>query len=175
MDAKTSNNNTTVERKSDRELVVMRTFNAPARIVYEAWTRPELFQRWWTPKSSGVTMLSCEMDVRVGGTYRLVFRHPSSGQPVAFFGRYTEVTPNSRIVWTNDEGGEAGAVTTVTFEEQGSKTLVVLRDLYPSKEALDEAIASGSTSGFSEQFEQLDQVLVSLGRSVGSLKPPRAG
>ena len=124
---------------------------------------PELFKRWWTPKSSGVTMLSCEMDVRVGGTYRLVFRHPSSGQPMAFFGRYTEVTPNSRIVWTNDEGGEGGAVTTVTFEEQGGKTLVVMSDLHPSKEALDEAIASGSTSGFGEQFQQLDELLVTSG------------
>jgi uncharacterized protein YndB with AHSA1/START domain len=155
---------TTVERKSERELVVTRTFVAPARIVYEAWAKPELFKRWWTPKSSGVTMLSCEMDVRVGGTYRLVFRHPSSGQPVAFFGRYTEVTPNSRIVWTNDEGGEDGAVTTVTFKEQGDKTLVVMSDLHPSKEALDEAIASGSTSGFGEQFEQLDALLVSVNR-----------
>ena len=158
---KESDNSTRVERKSDRELVVTRTFNAPARIVYEAWTRPELFQRWWTPKSSGVTMLSCEMDVHVGGTYRLVFRHPSSGQPMAFFGRYTEVTPNSRIVWTNDEGGEAGAVTTVTFEEQGGKTLVVMSDLHPTKEALDAAIASGATSGFDEQFAQLDEMLVS--------------
>src|SRR3954452_18938347 len=130
-----ADNRTTVERKSERELVVTRSFNAPARIVYEAWGKPELFQRWWVPKSSGGTMLSCEMDVRVGGTYRLVFRHPSSGQPVAFFGRYTEVTPNSRIVWTNDEGGEDGAVTTVTFEEQGGKTLVVMSDLHPSKEA----------------------------------------
>jgi len=160
---KESDNGTTVERKSDRELVVTRTFNAPARIVYEAWTMPELFKRWWTPKSSGMTMLSCEMDVRVGGTYRLVFRHPSSGQPMAFFGRYTEVTPNSRIVWTNDEGGEGGAVTTVTFEEQGGKTLVVMSDLHPSKEALDEAIASGSTSGFGEQFQQLDELLVTSG------------
>jgi uncharacterized protein YndB with AHSA1/START domain len=156
---KESDETTTVERKSDRELIVTRTFNAPARIVYEAWTKPELFQRWWTPKSSGVTMLSCEMDVRVGGTYRLVFRHPSSGQPMAFFGRYTEVTLNSRIVWTNDEGGEAGAVTTVTFEERGDKTLVVMSDLHPSKEALDQAISSGSTSGFGEQFEQLDELL----------------
>ena len=147
--------NSTVERTSECELVVTRTVNAPARIVFEAWTRPELFQRWWVPKSSSVTMLSCEMDVRVGGTYRLVFRHPSSGQPVAFFGRYTEVTPNSRVVWTNEEGNGDGAVTTVTFEERGTKTLVVMRDLHPSKEALDEAIASGSTSGFGDQFDQV--------------------
>ena len=152
-------NHTTVERKSERELVVTRTFNGPARIVFEAWTKPDLFKRWWVPKSSGMTMLSCEMDIRTGGTYRLVFSHPSFEKPMAFFGRYIEVTPPSRLVWTNDEGGEGGAVTTVTFEDKGGATLVVLRDLYPSKEALDEAIASGSTSGFGEQFEQLDELL----------------
>ncbi len=157
-------NPTTVERKSDRELVATRTVNGPARIVFEAWTRPELFKRWWVPKSSGLTMLSCEMDVRVGGTYRLVFSHPSSEQPMAFFGRYIEVVPNSRVVWTNDEGGEGGAVTTVTFEERDGATLVVLRDLYPSKQALDEAIASESTGGFGEQFEQLDELIVTLSR-----------
>ena len=150
---------TAVERKSDREVAVTRTFNGPARIVFEAWTRPELFKLWWTPKSYGLTMLSCEMDVRVGGTYRLVFRHPASEQPMAFFGRYTDVVPPSRLVWTNDEGGEGGAVTTVTFEEQGEKTLVVMHDLYSSKEALDEAIACGSTGGLTETFEQLDELL----------------
>jgi uncharacterized protein YndB with AHSA1/START domain len=158
----------TVERKSERELVVTRTFNGPARIVFEAWTKPELFKRWWVPKSFGLSLLSCEMDVRVGGTYRLVFSHPASPEPMAFFGRYSEVTPHSRLVWTNDEGGEDGAVTTVTFEERGAETLVVMRDLYPSKEALDGAIASGSTGGgFSEMFEQLDELLITLGASVG--------
>ena len=152
-------NRTTVERKSERELVVTRTFNGPARIVFEAWTTPDLFKRWWTPKSFGVSMLSCEMDIRTGGTYRLVMSHPSSEKPMAFFGRYIEVIPHSRLVWTNDEGGEDGAVTTVTFEERGDATVVVVHDLYPSKKALDEAIASGSTGGFSEQFEQLDELL----------------
>jgi uncharacterized protein YndB with AHSA1/START domain len=153
-------NATTVERRSERELVVTRTFNAPARIVFEAWSKPDLFKQWWVPKSSGMTMLSCDMDIRTGGIYRLVFRHPAFEQPMAFFGRYIEVTPPSRLVWTNDEGGEGGAVTTVTFEESDGKTRVVLHDLYPSKEALDEAIESGSTSGFGEQFEQLDAFLV---------------
>jgi uncharacterized protein YndB with AHSA1/START domain len=161
-------NNTTVERKSDRELVVTRTFNGPARIVFEAWSKPDLFKRWWVPKSSGMTLLSCEMDIRTGGTYRLVFSHPSFEKPMAFFGRYIEVIPNARIVWTNEEGGEdGGAVTTVTFEDKGDATLVVLHDLYPSKEALDEAIASGSTSGFSEQFDQLDEFLVASCGSAG--------
>jgi uncharacterized protein YndB with AHSA1/START domain len=160
-------NLTTTERTSDREFVVTRTFNGPARIVFEAWTRPELFKRWWVPKSAPMSLLSCEMDVRVGGTYRLVFRHELFPEPMAFFGRYLEVTPHSRLVWTNDEAGEDGAVTTVTFDERGGKTLVVVRDLYPSKKALDEAIASGSTGGFSETFEQLEELLDTLGTSVG--------
>ena len=159
-------NRTTVERKSERELVVTRTFNGPVRIVFEAWTKPELFKRWWVPSSFGLSLLSCEMDVRVGGKYRLVFGHAASPEPMAFHGRYIEVTPHSRLVWTNDEGGEGGAVTTVTFEEQGAGTLVVLHDLYPSKDALDGAIASGSTSGFSETFDQLDEVLL-MGATVG--------
>src|SRR6187401_362460 len=123
-------NATTVERKSDRELVVTRTFNGPARIVFDAWTRPELFKRWWVPKSTGMSLLSCEMDVRVGGTYRLVFRHDAFPEPMGFFGRYLEVTPHSRLVWTNEEGGEGGPVTTVTFEDQGGKTLLILHELY---------------------------------------------
>src|SRR5436190_2704266 len=159
-------NRTTVERKSERELVVTRTFNGPARIVFEAWTKSELFKRWWVPKSFGLSLLSCEMDVRVGGTYRLVFSHPASPEPMAFFGRYNEVKPHSRLVWTNDEGGEDGAVTTVTFEERGGETLVVMHDLYPSKEALDDAVASGSTGGFGETFEQLDELLLSQGTGV---------
>jgi len=156
-------NPTQAERTSDRELTVTRTFNAPARIVFKAWTTPELFQRWWTPKSFGITIVSCEMDIRTGGSYRLVMRHPDFEQPMPFFGRYIEVTPPSRLVWTNDEGGEGGAVTTVTFAERGGETLVVMRDTYPSKEALDEAIASGSTSGgHDETFDQLDDVLRTL-------------
>jgi uncharacterized protein YndB with AHSA1/START domain len=158
---------TTVERKSERELVVTRTFNGPVHVVFNAWTKPELLKRWWVPKSCGASFLSCEADVRTGGTYRFVFSHPSSEQPMSFFGRYVEVTPHSLLVWTNDEGDEGGAVTTVTFEERGGETLVVMHDLYPSKKALDDAIASGSTSGAGEQFEQLDQLLVALEASVG--------
>lgn len=156
-------NPTTVERTSDRELTVTRSFNGPPHIVFEAWIRPELFQRWWVPASIGISLVSCELDARTGGTYRLVFSHPASEEPVAFFGRYLEVTPPSRIVWTNEEGAD-GPVTTVTLEEQDGKTLLRLRELYPSKEALDEAMASGSTgtSAASEQFEQLDKLLATL-------------
>src|SRR6516165_8006824 len=159
-------NRTTVERTSERELVVTRTFNGPARIVFDAWTKPELFKQWWVPKSMGMFLRSCEMDVRVGGRYRLVFGHDASN-PAEFFGRYIEVTPHSRLVWTNDDGGEDGPVTTVTFEEKGGKTLLVLHELYPSKEALDAAMASGERSGMGESFEQLDELLVALGASLG--------
>ncbi len=151
---------TTVERMSDRDLVVTRIFNAPARIVFEAWTKPELFKRWWVPKSCGATMLSCDMDIRTGGTYRLMMGHPAAEQPMAFFGKYIEVTAPTRLVWTNDESAE-GAITTVTFAEKAGVTTVVLHELYPTKEALDAAIASGSTSGPPEQFEQLDALLAS--------------
>jgi uncharacterized protein YndB with AHSA1/START domain len=163
-------NRTTAERKSEREFVVTRTFNGPAHLVYEAWTKPELLMRWWAPKSFGISFLSCDADVRTGGTYRFVFSHASSEQPMAFFGKYIEVIPYSRLVWTNDEGGEGGeggTVTTVTFEERGRETLVVMHDLYPSKEALDSAIASGSTGGSGESFEQLDELLVALGANGG--------
>jgi uncharacterized protein YndB with AHSA1/START domain len=153
-------NETTTARTSERTLVVTRTFNAPARLVFEAWTEPELFQRWWVPKSIGLTLLSCEMDVRVGGGYRLVFDWKP--EPLAFFGKYLEVTPHTRLSWSNDESPD-GAITTVTFDESGGKTRVVVEDLYPSKEALDAAIASGSTAGFTEQFVQLDELLISRG------------
>jgi uncharacterized protein YndB with AHSA1/START domain len=156
----------TVERTSERELVITRTVNGSPPIVFEAWTRPELFERWWAPKSFPISLLSCEMDVRVGGRYRLVFGY--EGSTMEFFGRYLEVTPNSRLVWTNDEGDDGGTVTTVTFEETGGRTLVVVHDLYPSKEALDGAIASGSTSGMPESLEQLDELLVDLGVSAPS-------
>ena len=152
-------NRTTVERKSERELVVTRTFDGPARIVFEAWTKPELFKQWWVPKSMGMFLRSCEMDVRVGGRYRLEFAHGDSQS--AFFGTYKEVRPHSRLVWTNEEGGEGGPVTTVTFEEQGGKTLVVMHELYSSKEALD-AAGTGAADAMGETFEQLDELLVTL-------------
>jgi uncharacterized protein YndB with AHSA1/START domain len=158
-EATSGKNPTAVERISEREIVVTRSFNAPARIVFEAWTTPELLMRWWTPKSYGISFVSCEADVRSGGGYRFEFSHPASEQPMAFFGRYIDVIPPSRLVWTNEEGDDGGQVTTVTFEESGAGTRVVMHDLYPSKEALDDAIASGSTGGIGEAFDQLDDCL----------------
>ena|SRR6187401_1131778 len=149
-------NPTEVERRSDRELVVTRTFDGPARLVFEAWSNPELFKQWWVPRSMGMTLESCEMDVRTGGTYRLGF-----GDGMDFFGRYIEVTPHSRIVWTNEEAGENGSVTTVTFEETAGRTLLVMSELYPSKEALD-AAGTGAADAMHETFAQLDELLVTL-------------
>jgi uncharacterized protein YndB with AHSA1/START domain len=149
------NNRTTVERTSDREVVITRLVNAPPRIVWQAWTRPELFTQWWIPKTAPMTLVSCEMDVRVGGSYRLVFLY--QGNEMAFFGKYREVVPDARLVWTNDEAGDAGQISTATFEEKAGRTLVVMHELYPSKEALDAAIASGSQEGMQEAFDQLDE------------------
>ena len=152
------------ERKSAREWVVRRHFDAPVPQVFKAWSQAELFRQWWVPESFGMTLLSCEIDARTGGTYRLVFSHPDLDQPMAFHGRYIEVVPDARMVWTNEEGGEDGAVSTVTFEAVDGGTLVVLRDLYPSREALDEAIDDGSTGGAIEQFEELARLLGVLTR-----------
>ncbi len=164
-------NRTTIERKSARELVITRTFNGPAHLVFEAWTKPELLKRWWAPESAGMSLLSCETDVRVGGRYRLEFGREDS-KSMAFFGRYLEVTPHSRLVWTNEESAD-GAVTTVTFEEGDGKTLLVVHELYPSKEALDRAIA-GMEGGMPESFMQLDDLLVELGARAGRSRTARS-
>ena len=162
MDQQVSNfgaaqNRTAVERKSDRELVVTRMFDAPPHLVFKAWSQPDLFRRWWVPKSvTGVSLVSCDMDVRTGGKYRLEFGAGGS-DTMAFYGKYLDVVPNERIVWTNDEG-EEGAVTTVTFADEGGKTLLTFHEIYPSKEALDEAM-TGSAAGLPEQLEQLDELL----------------
>jgi uncharacterized protein YndB with AHSA1/START domain len=162
MDQQTSShavaqNRTSVERKSDRELVVMRIFDAPPRMVFRAWSHADLFRRWWVPKGAPMVLLACDMDVRTGGKYRLEFG--AGDQTMAFYGKYLEVVPDSRIVWTNDEG-EEGAVTTVTFEDRGGKTLLTFHELYPSKEALDEAM-TGSAAGLPQQLDQLEELLSS--------------
>ena len=153
-------NRTTVQRKSDREVVVTRTFDAPARLVFEAWTKPELFEQWWVPRSMGMTLRSCELDVRTGGKYRLVFGDDPAN-PMAFFGEYLDVVPNQRLVWTNEESGADGSVTTVTFEEKNGKTTLVMSELYPTKEALD-AAGTGAQEAMKETFGQLDELLASL-------------
>ena len=151
-------NETTVKQKSEREVVITRTFNAPARIVFEAWTKAEHMQRWWVPKSAGITLLSCEIDLRTGGGYRFVFKHPVvAGETMAFFGTYVEVTPHSRLVWTNDESGDQGQLSTLTLEEHDGKTRIVLHEVFPSGAAYE--AAKGSYDGMPESFAQLDELL----------------
>ena len=160
-EAATTMDRTTIERTSEQELVVTRTIDGPRGVVFEAWTDAELFRQWWVPKSMGLTLLSCEVDARVGGGYRLTF-DIGTAEPMAFFGRYLEVSPPSRLVWTNEEGDGDAVVTTVTFDEQQGRTRLVVRDLYPSKDALEAAIASGSTAGWAEMLDQLDELLLEL-------------
>ncbi len=165
-------NRTTVERKSDREVVVTRAFDAPARLVFEAWTNPKLFKQWWVPRSMGMTLRSCELDVRIGGKYRLVFGDDPAN-PVAFFGKYLDVVPDQRIVWTNEESGADGSVTTVTFEEKNGKTTLVMSELYPTKEALD-AAGTGAQEAMNETFGQLDELLASLAANPRATARPAA-
>ena len=148
-------------RKSDRELIVTRTFDSPAQALFDAWTRPELFRLWWAPKSMGAVLSACEIDARTGGGYRITF---GGGGPdsATFFGRYLEVTPPSRLVWTNEESDDA-PVTTVTFEAHGERTLLTLSELYRSAEPPADA-AAGMQTMMAEQFAQLDQLLASLRR-----------
>jgi len=152
---------TKTERRSDRELVVTRTFDGPARHVFQAWTTPELLKKWWTPKSFGITFVSCEVDARTGGGYKFVFTHPDFPEPMAFFGKYLEVVPDRKIVWTNEESPDA-SVTTLTLVETGGRTVLTLTDVYPTKEALDEAMNSGAVGGYPEQFNSLDELLSDL-------------
>jgi uncharacterized protein YndB with AHSA1/START domain len=163
-EATTTMDRTSVERTSEQELVVTRTIDGPRDVVFEAWTDAELFRQWWVPKSIGVKLLSCEVDARVGGGYRLTFDN-GTAEPAAFFGRYLEVTPPTCLVWTNEEGGDVTLVTTVTFEDDGGRTRLVVHDLYPSKKALDAAVASGATNWNAETFDQLDDLVVTLGAS----------
>ncbi|KAF0110169.1 MAG: hsp90 [Hyphomonadaceae bacterium] len=154
-----NDNKTTTERKSDLELVATRTFDALPHIVFKAWTTPELFIRWWVPKSGGMTLISCEMDVRLGGGYSLEFGHPAFDKPMIFFGKYIEVTPNQRLAWTNEESDE-GPLTVVTFEEKDGQTLLTLTETYPTKQALEASL--GGIEAAAEQFEQLDAILLGL-------------
>ncbi len=154
-------NKTTAERKGERELVVTRTFDGPARLVFKAWTTPELLKKWWAPKSSGATLVGCEIDLRTGGSYRYTFAHPSRDEPLAFFGQYLEVIPDAKIVWTNEES-EGGAVSTLTLVEIDGRTVLTISEVYPTREGVDDAL-QGAAEGMPEQFAQLDDMLVELG------------
>lgn len=156
---------TQVERRSDRELAVTRRFTAPAHLLYRAWSEQELFRQWWVPRSFGLTLLACELDVRIGGGYRLEYGHPASEQPMAFFGKYLEVIPDAKLVWTNEESPD-GAVTTVTFEAAGDQTVVTVCELYPSKEALEAELEHGAgIEALPETLGQLETLVAEMTKS----------
>ena len=157
-------NQTSMELVGDREIVIARTFNGPARIVFDAWTKPELVRLWWAPKSRGVSVVGCDADVRVGGNYRYVLR-PATGDEIAFSGKYTEVTPHSRLVYTQIFEPMAGAgevIVTVTFDERDGKTTVTSRLLYESVEDRDGHLQSGMESGMRESIDRLGELLTTL-------------
>ena len=147
---------TTVDRPTDRQMVITRAFDAAPAAVFAAWTTPETLKRWWTPKSSGMALLSCEIDARPGGRYRFEIGRPGA-PPLVFFGRYLEAAANARLVWTNEEGPD-GAVTTLTLEAAGGQTRLTLSETYPTPAALDGAI-EGMQAGMTETFAQLDALL----------------
>jgi uncharacterized protein YndB with AHSA1/START domain len=156
-------NQTTMQLEADREIIISRTFDGPARIVFDAWTKPELVKRWWAPKGRA-TIVSVDADVRVGGKYRYVLK-ADVGEAFAFSGSYTEITPHSRLVYTQsfEPMADAGsAIITVTFDERDGKTRLVSRELYPSKEAREAALSSGMEEGMRETMDQLDVLVASL-------------
>lgn len=163
-------NQTSMELKGDREIVIARTFNGPPRIVFDAWTRPELVRRWWAPDSRRVVVTACDADLRAGGTYRYVLRLEKTGHQFAFSGRYTEVTPHSRLVYTElfepDAGGanpgDIPLIVTVTFTGRDGKTDLVSHSLCPSPEVRDAILASGMEHGMRETMDQLDLLVASL-------------
>jgi uncharacterized protein YndB with AHSA1/START domain len=156
---------TTLERTSDREIVITRSFRAPPRIVFEAFTKSEHVRKWWAPRSRGVELVACDADVSVGGAYRYVMRVRDLGD-MAFSGRYVELTPPSRLVYTQvfepmKDAGEA--VVTVTFDaEPGERTKMTSRERYPSKDALEAAIQSGMEGGMRESMDQLDVLVAAI-------------
>lgn len=155
---------TAIRRKDDRELVVTRTFDATRELVFRAWSEAELFRKWWMPKDAPAKLVGCDMDVRTGGKYRLEFS--MGDQTMAFFGKYLEVVPNEKIVWTNDEGEEDGAVTTVTFADQGGRTVLTFHEVYPTRQALDEAM-QGAAAGLPTQLDQLEEMLSKMNFQKG--------
>ncbi|MFO0728519.1 MAG: SRPBCC family protein [Myxococcota bacterium] len=160
--ASNTNDGTSLELPSDREILISRTFDAPARIVFEAVTRPEHIRQWWAPESRGA-MTSCAVDLRVGGEWRFSMR-ANNGMTVEFYGTYREIQAPTRIVQTEIFAPfpDVVAVVTLTLTEQGGKTKLESRSLYPSKEIRDQVIGTGMESGMRESYRQLTEVVRSL-------------
>lgn len=152
-------NHTSMELVADREIVIALVFRAPARIVFDAWTRPELVRRWWAPRSHRVEVVDCQADVRAGGKYRYLLR--KDGRDLGFSGTYREVTPHARLVYTQVFEPVPGSevIVSVTFDERDGETHLLAHELHPSKEARAAALATGMEQGMRESMEQLDELV----------------
>jgi uncharacterized protein YndB with AHSA1/START domain len=153
-----------LELVGDREIVMTRSFAAPARLVFEAYTKADLVAKWWAPKKCGVEMVSCEAEVRVGGKWRYTLRNPDT-EVVAFYGEYREVTAPERVVYTEQFSkfpDGPPVIVTVTFVERDGRTEMTSTQLYPSKEVREMVVATGMEFGANETLNQLEEVLRSL-------------
>jgi uncharacterized protein YndB with AHSA1/START domain len=157
---------TTLTTPSDREIVITRVVAAPRRLVFEAWTSPEHLPRWMLgPK--GWTMPVCEVELRVGGAWHFVWRR-SDGTEMAMRGVYQEIVPPERLVCTESWGGEwPETLNTLVLSEEGGKTTITNRVLYPSREARDAALKTGMQEGMSESFDRLAEYLAQLHKNGG--------
>jgi len=151
-----------VTTPTDREIVLTRVFDAPRRLVFDAWTKPELLKRW-LGAFGGWSLVVCEIDLRVGGAYRYVWRDPE-GAEMGMRGVYREVVPPERLVATEsfDEPWYPGeAVDTIALREDGGKTTVTTTVLYQSREARDIALKSGMEQGVAAGYDKLAELLAS--------------
>ena len=144
---------------TDRDVVVTRTIDAPARIVFEAWSKPEHIKRWFGPAPYPVTM--AEMDFRVGGRYRFAMTDPKGRQMTPFGGEYLEIIPNEKIVFTDafELPGAEEMVMTVTFDEQDGKTTVTVRTTFANLAQKATHVGAGMVEGLSLALEQLDTLV----------------
>lgn len=161
MVAVTSSRTAVVTMPADTQILITREFGAPRRLVYKAWTTPELIKRWWSGDRGEVTI--AEVDLRPGGTWRYVMT-ANGGFEVAFHGEYREIVPGERIVSTEIYEGmpDAEAVVTATFTESGGRTTLTLLVQHATREYRDAHINSGMEDGMQESMDHLEQVAVSL-------------
>jgi len=150
------NESATITLPSDREIRLVRVFNAPRHLVFEAWTKPEHVKHWWDP--SGRPLSTCEIDLRPGGTFRFVNSTPQ-GPGHAFTGTYREITPPGRLVFGSPDPGGADSFGTLEFEERAGQTTLTLTMTAPSKKARDAMLEMRIDAGTARTLENLGEYL----------------
>lgn len=152
---------TTFTTPSDREIVMTRVVDAPRRLVWDAWTKPEHLPHWMTGPE-GWTMPVCEIDLRPGGAWHFVWRR-DDGTEMGMRGVYREITPPERLVCTESWGGDwPETINTLVLSEEAGRTTISQTVLYPSKEARDAALQTGMKDGASTSFDRLAEYLRTL-------------